>query len=73
MNQIPGIGYFVMALASLPGKLVLGWVVLMGAAFSIIGTAIASLARQNMQRLRQQIFVILYLKFSFFACKTSLF
>ena len=46
MNQIPGIGYFVMALASLPGKLVLGWVVLMGAAFSIIGTAIASLARQ---------------------------
>ena len=46
VNQIPGIGYFVMALASLPGKLVLGWVVLMGAAFSIIGTAIASLARQ---------------------------
>lgn len=28
------------------GKLVLGWIVLMGAAFSIIGTAIASLARQ---------------------------
>ena len=46
VNQIPGIGYFVMALASLPGKLVLGWIVLMGAAFSIIGTAIASLARQ---------------------------
>ena len=46
VNQIPGIGYFVMALASLSGKLVLGWVVLMGAAFSIIGTAIASLARQ---------------------------
>ena len=39
-------GYFVMALASLPGKVVLGWIVLMGAAFSIIGTAIASLARQ---------------------------
>ena len=47
VNQIPGIGYFVMALASLPGKLVLGWVVLMGAAFSIIGTAIASLARSS--------------------------
>ena len=46
VNQIPGIGYFVMALASLPGKLVLGWIVLMGAAFCIIGTAIASLARQ---------------------------
>ena len=43
--QVPGIGYFVMALASLPGKLVLGWVVLMGAAFCIVGTAIASLAR----------------------------
>lgn len=46
VGQVPGIGYFVMALASLPGKLILGWVVLMGAAFSIIGTAIASLARQ---------------------------
>ncbi|MEF2593974.1 MAG: hypothetical protein U0M51_05470, partial [Eggerthellaceae bacterium] len=45
VNQIPGIGYFVMALASLPGKLVLGWVVLMGAAFSIIGTAIADYFR----------------------------
>lgn len=44
--QVPGIGYFVMALASLPGKLILGWVVLMGAAFSIIGTALSSLARQ---------------------------
>lgn len=44
--HIPYLGYFLMALASTPGKLILGWVVLMGAAFSIIGTALSSLARQ---------------------------
>lgn len=46
VNKVPGIGYFIMALGSLPGKLILGWIVLMGAAFSIMGTAIASLARR---------------------------
>ncbi|MEE0706170.1 MAG: signal peptidase I [Adlercreutzia sp.] len=46
VSDIPYIGYFIMALASLPGKFVLGWVVLMGAAFAIIGTYIANLARR---------------------------
>lgn len=46
VTQVPGIGYFVIALSSLAGKFVLGWVVFMGAAFAIVGTVISSLAQR---------------------------
>ena len=45
MGCVPAIGYFILALGSLPGKFVLGWIVLMGAALTIIGTVISNLAR----------------------------
>lgn len=43
---VPGIGYFILALSSLVGKFILGWIVLMGSAFAIIGTVISNLARR---------------------------
>lgn len=46
MGCVPTIGYFILALGSLPGKFILGWVVLMGAALTIIGTVISNLARR---------------------------
>lgn len=46
MGCVPTIGYFILALGSLPGKFVLGWVVLMGAALTIISTVISNLARR---------------------------
>lgn len=46
VSQIPMVGHFISALTSLPGKFILGWIVLMGAAFAIVGTAISNLARE---------------------------
>ncbi len=46
MGCVPAIGYFILALGSLLGKFILGWVVLMGAALTIIGTVISNLARR---------------------------
>ena len=46
ITKIPAIGYFIMALSSLPGKFILGWIVLMGAAFAAIGAFISNLAQR---------------------------
>lgn len=42
--SVPLVGYFLMALGSTEGMLLLGWIVLMGAAFCIIGSIIGNLA-----------------------------
>lgn len=42
--SVPLVGYFLMALGSTAGMLLLGWIVLMGAAFCIIGSIISNLA-----------------------------
>lgn len=47
--SVPGVGYFLMALGSTPGKLLLGWIVLMGAAFCIVGSVIGTLADRRSQ------------------------
>ena len=38
--SVPGVGYFLMALGSVTGKLLLGWVVLMGAALCVLGVRV---------------------------------
>lgn len=45
--SVPGIGYFLMVLQSTPGKLLLAWIVLMGAAFCIVGSVLGNLARSR--------------------------
>lgn len=45
--SIPYVGYFLMALGSLEGKLLLGWVVLMGAALCILGSVLSNLANRQ--------------------------
>ena len=45
--SVPGVGYFLMALGSTPGKLLLGWIVLMGAAFCIGGSILNTLATRR--------------------------
>lgn len=47
--SVPGVGYFLIALGSTPGKLLLGWIVLMGAAFCIVGSIVGSLAEHRSQ------------------------
>lgn len=42
--SVPLVGYFLMALGTTPGMLMLGWIVLMGAAFCIVGSIIGNLA-----------------------------
>lgn len=44
-HMVPNIGYFLMSLSTLPGKLVLGWIVLMGVLIAIVGTVVAGLAK----------------------------
>ena len=44
---VPYAGYFLMAIGSLSGKLLLGWIVLMGAALCLIGSVLSGLALQN--------------------------
>ncbi len=45
--SVPYVGYFLMALGSLEGKLLLGWVVLMGAALCILGSVLNNLATRQ--------------------------
>lgn len=45
--SVPVAGYFLIALGTTPGKLVLGWIVLMGAALCIIGSVVNNLAVQR--------------------------
>lgn len=45
--SVPYVGYFLMALGSLEGKLLLGWVVLMGTALCILGSVLGSLATRQ--------------------------
>ena len=45
--SMPVAGYFLIALGTTPGKLVLGWIVLMGAAFCIVGSVVGNLAAQQ--------------------------
>lgn len=45
--HIPYAGYFLMALASTPGKLLLGWIVLMAAAFCAIGSVLSGLSSRK--------------------------
>ena len=47
--SVPFVGYFLMALDSTPGKLLLGWIVLIGAAFCIVGSVVSNLARRREQ------------------------
>ncbi len=49
--SVPGVGYFLMALGSVTGKLLLGWVVLMGAALCVLGSVLSNLAnRQTLEK-----------------------
>lgn len=45
--SVPGVGYFLMALGSVTGKLLLGWVVLMGAALCVLGSVLSNLANRQ--------------------------
>ena len=45
--SVPYVGYFLMALGSLEGKLLLGWVMLMGAALCILGSVLNNLATRQ--------------------------
>lgn len=45
--SVPGVGYFLMALGSVTGKLLLGWVVLMGAASCVLGSVLSNLANRQ--------------------------
>lgn len=45
--SVPGAGYFLQALGTTPGKLLVGWVVLMGAALWVIGSVLSSLASRK--------------------------
>ncbi|MCI8424651.1 MAG: signal peptidase I [Adlercreutzia sp.] len=45
--KVPYVGYFLMALGSTPGKLLLGWIVLMGAVFCIIGSVLGGMAKRS--------------------------
>lgn len=49
--SVPFVGYFLMALGSTPGKLLLGWILLMGAAFCIVGSVVNNLARRREQEI----------------------
>lgn len=49
--SVPWVGYFLMAMGSTPGKLLIGWVVLMGAAFCIVGSVIGNLADRREQEI----------------------
>lgn len=44
--SVPLVGYFLIALGTTPGKLLLGWIVLTGAALCIIGSVINAMARR---------------------------
>lgn len=49
--SVPGVGYFLMALGSVTGKLLLGWVVLMGSALCVLGSVLSNLAnRQTLEK-----------------------
>ena len=45
--SVPYVGYFLIALGSTPGKLLLGWIVLMGVAFCVVGSVLSSLADRH--------------------------
>lgn len=45
--SVPGVGYFLMALGSVTGKLLLGWVVLMGSALCVLGSVLSNLANRQ--------------------------
>lgn len=45
--SVPGVGYFLIALGSVTGKLLLGWVVLMGAALCVLGSVLSNLANRQ--------------------------
>ena len=45
--SVPGVGYFLRALGSVTGKLLLGWVVLMGAALCVLGSVLSNLANRQ--------------------------
>ena len=45
--SVPGVGYFLMALGPVTGKLLLGWVVLMGAALCVLGSVLSNLANRQ--------------------------
>lgn len=47
----PWVGYFLMAMGSTSGKLMIGWIVLMGAAFCIVGSVIGNLADRREQEI----------------------
>ena len=49
--SVPFVGYFLMALGSTPGKLLLGWILLVGAAFCIVGSVVNNLARRREQEI----------------------
>lgn len=49
VGSVPLVGYFLMALGSTTGKLLLGWIVLMGAAFCVVGSALGNLADRREQ------------------------
>ncbi|MEC4184512.1 signal peptidase I [Adlercreutzia sp. R21] len=42
--SVPYVGYFLMALGSTSGMLVLGWIILMGVAFRVVGSVLGNLA-----------------------------
>ena len=44
---VPYAGYFLMTLGSTSGKLLLGWIVLMGAGFCLVGSVVNALAFQS--------------------------
>ena len=44
--SVPLVGYFLIALGTTPGKLLLGWIVLTGAALCIIGSVVNAMARR---------------------------
>lgn len=45
--SVPVVGYFLMALGSVTGKLLLGWVVLISAALCILGSVLSNLANRQ--------------------------
>lgn len=49
VGSVPLVGYFLMALGSTTGKLLLGWIVLMGAAFCVVGSVLGNLADRREQ------------------------
>lgn len=45
--SVPYVGYFLMALGSTSGMLVLGWIILMGVAFCVVGSVLGNLAERR--------------------------